>query len=122
MKVTMNKAGIKQINADIAEALIDTAEAIKTDLVNSRTMPFASGTLQNDSTFVDTRRALKGVATITSDTPYARKVYFHPEFNFRKDDNPNAGGRWFDPYLTGDKKELPIKFFQKAMLRRNGGK
>lgn len=122
MKVTMNKAGIKQINSDIAEALIDTAEAIKTDLVNSQTMPLDSGTLQNDSTFVDTKGALKGVVTIASDTPYARKVYFHPEFDFRKDKNKNAGGRWFDPYLTGNKKNLPIKFFQKHMLRRNGGR
>lgn len=30
------------------------------------------------------------------DTPYARKLYWNPDFNFSKDVNPNARGMWFE--------------------------
>jgi hypothetical protein len=29
-------------------------------------------------------------------TPYARRLYYNPEYNFSKDKNPNAGGLWFE--------------------------
>lgn len=79
-------------------ALERTAYALLDDLRDSGTMPFETGHLQNDSTFVEIKRL---VATIVSATPYARRLYFNPDFNFRQDKNPNAGGLWFDPYLEG---------------------
>ncbi|MGY5350265.1 minor capsid protein [Bacillus subtilis] len=30
------------------------------------------------------------------DTPYAKKVYYNPQYNFSKDKNPNARGLWFE--------------------------
>ena len=133
MKITYNIKNIETTLENARLALIDTAEAVKTDLIQSQTMPFGEtkrngegkvihqgGTLQNDSTFVDDRRAIKGVVKIVSDTPYARKMYFHPEYNFNKKQNPNAGGRWFDTYIDGDKKDLPIKYFKQMLKRRNG--
>lgn len=29
-------------------------------------------------------------------TPYARRLYYNPQFNFSKDVNPNARGLWFE--------------------------
>lgn len=29
-------------------------------------------------------------------TPYARRLYYNPEYNFSKDVNPNAQGLWFE--------------------------
>lgn len=29
-------------------------------------------------------------------TPYARRLYYNPQFNFSTDVNPNAGGLWFE--------------------------
>lgn len=29
-------------------------------------------------------------------TPYARRLYWNPQYNFRKDKNPNARGKWFE--------------------------
>ena len=37
-----------------------------------------------------------------SDTPYARRLYFHPEYNFKRGNNANAGGKWFDSFLNDD--------------------
>lgn len=118
MKITYN---VKNINATIESAklaLLDTAEAIKTDLIQSQTMPFDSGAMQNDSTYVDDKRIIKGIARLVTDTPYARKVYFDPEITIHQDKNPNAKQRWFDDYISGEKKNLPIKYFQQMLKRR----
>ncbi|CAN2247522.1 minor capsid protein [Bacillus vallismortis] len=33
---------------------------------------------------------------IVWDTPYAKKLYYNPQYNFSKDKNPNARGLWFE--------------------------
>ena len=112
---------VKNINATInnaKSALLDTAEAIKTDLIQSQTMPFDLGTMQNDSTYVDDKRIIKGIARLVTDTPYARKVYFDPEINIKQVKNPNAKQYWYEDYISGEKKNLPIKYFQQMLRRR----
>lgn len=61
------------------------------------------GHLQNDSTFVDGSRSKLGKVSIVSSTPYARRLYFHPEYHFQKHENPNARGRWYEDWLPGGK-------------------
>ena len=99
--------------------LVKTADAMKTDLVQSQTMPFDTGALQNQSTFVDDSKKKQNKVKIVSDTPYARRLYFHPEYNFKKSENPNAGGQWFEPYITGAKKDFAKKTFARFMKRSN---
>ena len=118
MKITYNTKNINMINEVARLALLDTAEAVKTDLIQSQTMPFDTGIMQNDSTYVDNKRIIKGVARLVTDTPYARKVYFDPEITIHQDKNPNAKQRWFDDYISGEKKNLPIKYFQQMLRRR----
>lgn len=120
-KVTYNTANINRIEADIIKAMIKTADAVKTDLQQSQTMPFDSGQLQNRSTFVDDSKVSSGKALVVSDTPYARRLYFHPEYHFSKDDNPNAGGAWFAPYINGAKKDYALKVFAVFMRKSLGG-
>lgn len=118
MKITYN---VKNINTTIDNAklaLLDTAEAIKTDLIQSQTMPFDIGTMQNDSTYVDDKRIIKGIARLVTDTPYARKVYFDPDINIKQVKNPNAKQFWYEDYISGEKKNLPIKYFQQMLRRR----
>ena len=118
MKITYNNKNINMINRNARLALIDVAEAIKTDLVQSQTMPFDTGTMQNDSTFVDDKRSIKGVAKIVVDTVYSRKIYFDPEIHIRQEKNPNAKQYYFDDYISGNKKDLPIKYFKQMLKRR----
>lgn len=117
MKVTskVNNAKLRQINSSSEIALIKTADALKTDLIDSQTMPFDKGTLQNRSTFVDDSQSYKGVVSVVSDTPYARRLYFHPEFVFKTTKNPNAGGMWFEPYIDGEKKDFVKEKFTEFM-------
>lgn len=126
-KVTYNTANINRIESDIRKALIKTADAVKTDVQQSQTMPFYSGDeheggqLQNRSTFVDDSKASSGKASVVSDTPYARRLYFHPEYNFSTEENPNAGGAWFEPYISGAKKDYAKKVFARFMQNSLGG-
>lgn len=107
-----NNAMIKHI---AIQSLVETADAVKGDLQRSQTMPFDTGELQNRSTFVDDSKKNSRKVSIVSDTPYARRLYFHPEYNFRKDKNKNAGGVWFGPYISGSKKDYARKTFAKIM-------
>ena len=114
---TLNKLADAQL-----KALAKTGEAVLTDLVQSGTMPFDTGEMQNNRTFVDTSNIGKGEVSIRTNSPQARRLYYHPEYNFQTGKNANAGGRWFDPYLADGKKGKFIQeTFAERMRREIGG-
>lgn len=100
------------------KALYETAEAIRLNVQQSETMPYDTGNLQDRSTFVDKSQLNDFKVSIVSDTPYARRLYFHPEYNFSRRENRHAGGKWFDPYIDGSKKDYPQRLFEKYLSRR----
>lgn len=118
MKVT-SKVHIKELKfiRDIAiESLVETADALGTNLKKSKTMPKGDTGELERSLFVDKSKKNSGTVTIVnSGLPYPRRLYFHPEYNFRKDKNPNAGGEWFEPYISGNKKDYASKAFARIM-------
>lgn len=118
MQIKYNHKNIKKINSKVQMALVDTTKAIKTDLMQSQLMPFDTGTMQNDSTFVDDKQVKKGITKIVVDTPYARKVYFDPEIDISTKENSNARQYYFEDYIVGSKKELPFTFLEKSIKRR----
>lgn len=118
MKITYNIKNIDMINEMAKLALVDTTEAVKTDLIQSQVMPFDTGAMQNDSTLVDDKRIMKGIAKIVVDTAYSRKVYFDPEIHVKQGKNPNAKQYYFDDYTVGSKKDLPMKYFKQHLKRR----
>lgn len=120
VRTKINKGKLQQISKNTEKSLIMTAEAIKTDLYQSQTMPFDTGNMQNKSTFVDDTQSKNGVVKLITDTPYARKMYFHPEYKFKKNNNQNAQGRWLDIYITGVKKDFAQKTFAKLMKKMEG--
>lgn len=99
--VEMDFGGFEELTENVAEALRMTADALLSDLKNAQVMPFDTGNLQNENTFVDDRDAQNGVVALISSTPYARRLYFHPEYNFSRKENRAAGGEWFKYYLPG---------------------
>ena len=120
VKVKMHKQAIRQLERAQIIALEQTAEAVKTDVIAANVMPFDEGTLQNESTMIDTAGSNRGHVTISSDLPYARRLYFHPEYDFSKANNPNAQGRWYDPWIDGSKKEFALKAFRKLYKKLTG--
>lgn len=122
MKVTtkMNQQALVTLAKAQRQALEMTGQQVLNDLRDSATMPFDTGNLQNDSTYVDTEKSSSGQVSIVTDTPYARRLYFHPEYNFQQGKNANAGAGWFDPYIDGDKTRKVKEWF-KQFVKRNGG-
>lgn len=104
----------RKLEKAVVRALEQTAEELHTDLQQSQKMPYKTGNLQNDSTFVDCNESQSGRVYLVSDTPYARRLYFHPEYHFDQTENPNAGGKWLDDYLPGGRKD---DFAQNAFNR-----
>ena len=99
--VKLNFPKIRQLERAQVTALEQTAEALHTEVVQAQVMPRDKGTLQNEATFVDYSASGRGLVTIVSSTPYARRLYFHPEYHFSTDENPNAQGQWNEDWLPG---------------------
>lgn len=124
VKVKINYKNLAAIENIAARSLAGTAEEIRKDVQQAETMPYDTGTLQDRSTFVDISQIKDLKAIIASDTPYARRLYFHPEYNFNREHNKNAGGEWFEPYITGEKQDFAQREFEKRMhsgMKRLGG-
>ena len=119
-RIKLNEARLKELTRQQYISLAQTADAILTDLRDSQTMPFDTGNLQNDSTHLDDSQKEQGRVSIISSTPYARRLYYHPEYNFQKTHNSNAKGKWFDDYVDGSKSDFARDTFCE-LFRRNGG-
>lgn len=78
------------------------------------------GNLQNDNTFVDTSDSYNGTVSLVSTTPYARRLYFHPEYDFNKTENSNARGKWLEPWISGAHKDFCQKTFTEIYRRLTG--
>lgn len=119
--VTLNLPRIRQLTQAAITALEQTGEALHTEVLQSQVMPFDTGHLQEDATFVDYSDSVDGLVRIVSSTPYARRLYYHPEYNFQTDENPFAGGEWFEPWLPGGVNQDFAKDAFKRFYKKAGG-
>lgn len=96
--IKLDHAAIARLGAKVdlcAELTMETALA---DARNRQVMPFDTGHMQNDQTSVE---KIGGGYAIVTDAPQARRLYYHPEYNFQRGKNANAGGLWLDDYVDG---------------------
>lgn len=120
-KIKLNFPKIKQLTQAQATALEQTAEALHTEVAQAQVMPRDTGNLQNESTFVDYSESASGKVTIVSNTPYARRLYFHPEYHFSKDENPNAKGKWYEDWVSGGKNaDFAVNAYKQIYRRLTG--
>lgn len=119
--VTLNLPRIRQLTQAAITALEQTGEALHTEVVQAQVMPFDTGHLQEDATFVDYSDSADGIVRIVSSTPYARRLYYHPAYNFQTDENPFAGGEWFEPWLPGGVSQDFTKKAFKNFYKKAGG-
>lgn len=107
-------------NAQI-RAIGRTAEQMLAEIVTEEKIPLDTGALQNVGTFVDTTTLAKGEIKIVHDTPYAAKLYFHPEYNFDTTLNRNAQGLWWDAWINGSKNKRAVKIYKMFYKMLTGG-
>lgn len=105
VKIKLNTGNINRLINAHYKALEMTVDAVLSDIKTSQVVPKDTGVLEN-SGFVDISEIKSSIVRVVFDTPYARRLYWHPEYNFRKDKNPNAQGKWMEIYLTGEKQQF----------------
>lgn len=120
-RITVNQRRIKQLSRAAVTSLEQTAEAVHTEVVQSQVIPRDKGTLQGEAFSPDYSNSGQGRVSLVHSTPYARRMYFHPEYHFQTDENPNAKGKWFEDWLPGGKKSNFAKKKFKELYRRNAG-
>lgn len=120
-KFTLNKIRLKQLETAAITSLEQTGEALHTEVIQAQVVPRDTGQLQNEAFFVDTKNSKYGKVSLVHSTPYARRLYYHPEFNFQKDENSNAKGHWFEDWLKGGSKQDFVPNTFKKLYKRNGG-
>lgn len=120
VNIKLNNANINRLIQAHSKALEMTAEAVLSDIKTSQVVPKDTGTLE-DSGFVDLSEIKEAIVRIVFDTPYARRMYWHPEYNFRKDKNPNAQGKWMEAYLTGEKQQFIKDTYSKLLKMLSKG-
>ena len=121
VQIKLDIQAIRQIENAARESAVETMEALRADLINSQTMPFDTGDMQNNQTFV----AVEGEDTVNGEdiysvslvtgSPQARRLYYHPEYNFQQGKNDNAGALWLEPYISGNKKNFIKDEFEKIL-------
>lgn len=119
-KIKLNAPKIKQLDRAAITSLEKTVSALHTEVVNAQVMPFKSGNMQNDNTYEDYSNSKQGKVSLNISTPYARRMYFHPEYNFSKEENPNARGNWYEPWTTGKEKDFCRKAFSQFYKKEAG--
>lgn len=112
-------------------ALERTAEHLHAEVVQAQVVPRMDGPLQGENFFADYSLSMSGKVSLIHSTPYARRLYFHPEYNFHKepwednkgkhDGNPNAMGEWYKDWLPGGKKANDCKQTYKQLYKRITG-
>lgn len=121
VKVTMNQQKVRKLSQAQIQAVKMTGEQMLHEIVSDQVIPFDTGNLQNVGTYVETKEAAKGKVSIVHDTPYASRLYYHPEYSFQTTFNANARGEWWEEWLTGAKKSRPVELFRKFYKRITGG-
>ena len=121
-RVKINQAAIKRLNQAAIRALEQTAEWIHTEVVQAQVMPRDTGTMQNESTFVDYSHSSEGKVSLVTATPYARRWYFNPEgVHFHTDKNPNAKDHWLTDWTDGGAQSDRVREVFAESYRRNAG-
>ena len=118
--IKLNNANINRLIEAHKKALEITTEVVLSDIKTSAVVPKDTGELERSS-FIDLSEVNNMITRIVFDTPYARRLYWHPEYNFRKDKNPNAQGKWMEAYLTGERKNFIKDTYSKFFKQLSKG-
>lgn len=118
IKLDLSKIG--QISRAAQDAALETIGLLRGEVITAQVMPFDTGHMQDTATSVSQHVDADEIHTLlVTDTPYARRLYHHPEYTFQKGKNPNAQGKWLEPWLPGgDREGFVPDTFEKRMEAR----
>ena len=127
MSIVWDEKGLKHIDDSLAKALGKACYVLQDEIREAQVIPRMDGTLSGEAFTVDDSKAKQGFVRFSFDTPYARRLYYHPEYNFHHepwtdsqgrthDGNPNAQGLWMEHWMQGGKWEkVPSQILAKIL-------
>ncbi len=119
IEVKLNQAAIEAIQRAMQDAALEAMGLLRTEVTTAQVMPFDTGTMQNARTSVVQEVLPDAIHTaLVTDTPYARRLYFHPEYNFQTANNANARGRWLRDWMPGGAQEGWLQTAYESALKR----
>ncbi len=115
--IKLDYGAIAKIESAVKPSAMMAIDALKTEVITAQVMPFDMGDMQNNETFTVTAEDSGTVTSrLVTGSPQARRLYYHPEYNFQKVNNPNAGGEWLEPWISGAKqtflRDVYAEFFK----------
>ncbi|MFR8033431.1 MAG: hypothetical protein ACLU6W_05340 [Lachnospiraceae bacterium] len=120
-RVKMNMPKIKQLTQAQVTALEQTAGVLHGEVKDAQVVPMKTGNLSGEAFFCDYSESNQGKVSLVHSTPYARRLYFHPEYHFNKEFHENARGEWFEDWLPGGKnQDFAQKTFKEFYRRLTG--
>lgn len=118
VEVTLNNEKVKTTERAISKSVLQTADVIRSNVVQSRVIPFDAGTLQN-STHIGQISDIE--AYIEQSTPYARKMYYGDDYDFQTVNNENARSRWYSDFEDEKGLENTTNILLQFIKRNSGG-
>lgn len=119
-KIRINRLAIKRLETAQIRALRKTADFLHGEIADAQVIPMETGALSGEQFFVQDNKASEGHAELVNATPYARRLYFHPEYNFSKTYHADAQGEWFDPWVDGSKKNVAENAYRRFYKEESG--
>lgn len=96
---------LENIHRAARDVAWETVEGVRNQVKNAQVIPKRNGELEKSiappEQFDEGDEAHTVIGMGGGDVPYARRLYFHPEYTFHKGGNENAQGKWFEPWLPG---------------------
>lgn len=118
VRIKLDYRALDKVSKALRKPARAAMEALRTDVASAQVMPFDTGHMQNNQTFVSEIPQRDGaLVRLETDTPYARRLYYHPEYHFQTVNNPSAGGLWLEDWVSGDKKDFLLDTYAQLLRR-----
>lgn len=121
IKISIDRAAVEKLERAALKAANQSIDALQGDVESKQVMPFDNGDMQNNQTFTEIEQQGRTIkARLVTGAPQARRLYYHPEYNFQTVNNHNAGGEWLEPWSVGEQKSFLEDTYAKIFKREAG--
>lgn len=118
VEITLNKKKIETTERALSKSILQTADVIRGEVVQSKVIPFDTGTLQNS---IHIGRESEIEAYIEQNTPYARRQYYNDGANFQTVNNSNAKARWYSDWEDQQGIDKATDILMQLIKQNSGG-
>lgn len=108
--------GVDFVDKQMKYTLAQATYVLQDEIREAQVIPRMVGTLQGEA-FTIKDHSQQKYMDMGFSTPYARRLYFHPEYHFSTAENPNARGMWLKDWVKGGKKQNRLSEIFEGILK-----